>query len=104
VAWLELIQCRGTARSLKHHSNVVSTIVQRANLYLSSVQAVGCSCGTKEESIQIELVQKQLVDSCVPFCLLACRTVFISVSFFLSCLTIQVFIRVKKKKFSDILL
>lgn len=101
---VEALSVQRASKESKQHLNVLSTVVQRLNLYLNNVQAVCCSCGTEEKSIQTETVRKWLVDNFIPFCLLACGTVFISFSFFLSCLAIHVFIRVKRKKFNDILL
>lgn len=101
---VEALSVQRASKECKHHLNVVSTIVQRLNLYLNSVQVICCSCGTKEKSIQIEIVHKWLIDDFIPFGLLACGTVFISFNFFLSCLTVYVSIRVKRKKSNDILL
>lgn len=101
---VETLLMRRAGKESQQHLNVVSTIVQRLNLYLNSVQAVRCSGGTQEKSVQIEIAPKWLVDDFIPLCLLACETVFISFSFCLSCLTVRVFIGAKRKKFSDTLL
>lgn len=69
------------SRASKHHLNVVSTVGQRLNLYLSSVQVIRCSYGT-EKFIRIEIVLKWFVGNFIPFCLLACGAVFISFKFF----------------------
>lgn len=89
-------------RESKHHLNVASTRVPSLNLCLNRVQGLCCSCGTQEKSTQKEIGHKWLVGD---FILSASwETVLTSFTFFLSCLSIHVFSRDKRRKTQDIFL